>query len=371
MSDFSPVGARSHVSRLGEGAPGAAGSTAGGTDPLFRSDDADFTRPVSIVARRKLGETDVSVFPFLLGTARLAAMDETAAGRILHRFTGRAGGFLDVVDEDGSGRSQEVVGAWLHAHRHDRIVTTLTPSPERDGGRATGGTRIIRSVEAALRRLRIERIDLLTLDLRGQDLTIDQRLGAVDELVSAGKVRHLGASGVTGEGLIEARVLAGDGLARIVAVRAPWDITTRPDAVEELRMVAAAQQLAILPDATTTTLALTRPSLPQKVLASRLRGPWAAAAARPAAREYERAADVLAGRGREHRIALALDRVSAELAVSPGTAQLAWLLAKRGVVAPIVQVTRPEQVDPLMDAAAVRLTRAQMLELDRATEALR
>jgi aryl-alcohol dehydrogenase-like predicted oxidoreductase len=92
---------------------------------------------------------------------------------------------------------------------------------------------------------------------------------------------------------------------------------------------------------------------------------------RPAAREHERAADVLPGRGREHRIALALDRVAAELAVSPGTAQLAWLLAKRGVVAPIVQVTRPEQVDPLMDAAAVRLTRAQMLELDRATEALR
>jgi aryl-alcohol dehydrogenase-like predicted oxidoreductase len=68
---------------------------------------------------------------------------------------------------------------------------------------------------------------------------------------------------------------------------------------------------------------------------------------------------------------VALDHVSAELDVSPATAQLAWLLAKRGVVAPLVHVTRPVQLDLLMDAAAVRLTRAQMLELDRAVETVR
>ena len=81
--------------------------------------------------------------------------------------------------------------------------------------------------------------------------------------------------------------------------------------------------------------------------------------------ERERATDALAGRGREHRIGVALDRVSEELDVQPATTQLAWLLAKRGVVAPIVRVTRPEQLDVLMDAAAVTLSRSQLRELDR------
>ncbi|MCL2796281.1 MAG: aldo/keto reductase [Microbacteriaceae bacterium] len=345
-------------------------------DRLFAVDDAARTRPVSIVAERRLGETDLALYPFALGTGRLAVVDEDAAARVLQRFAARGGALYDVVDEDGSGRSQQIVGAWLQANRPAKVVTVLTPSPERDGGRATGGARIVRSVEAALRRLRLDHIDLLTLDLRGQDLTLDQRLGAVDELVAAGKIRFAGADGVTGAGLIEARVLAGDGLARIVAVRAGWDVTSRPSELAELRMIAAAQQLGILPDATPLTLALTRPSLPQKVLAGWTRGarpdrPSDSDEPRAATRGCQRATEVLAGRGREHRIALALDRVSAELGIAPAMTQLAWLLAKRGVVAPVVHVTRPEQIDPLMDSAAVRLTRAEMLELDRAVEAQR
>jgi aryl-alcohol dehydrogenase-like predicted oxidoreductase len=369
VSDYSPVGAREHVSRSGRGALASRGSHE--SDEIFAADDAAFTRPVPIIAQRRVGETELAVFPFALGTGRLAAVDQSAADRILHRFATRGGDLFDVSDEDGSGRNQQLVGAWLAEHRPRKALTLLTPVIERDGGRATGPTRIIRSVEAALGRLGLEHIDLLMVDLRETarlEFAIDEVLGAADELIREGKVRHLGAAGATGHELLEARVLVGNGLTRVAAVRLPWGITDKVSSAADTRMVAAAQQLGILPDATAASLALASPSLPQKVLAGRGARLSHAVNARVIAPERERATDVLAGRGREHRIAVALDHVSAELDVPPATTQLAWLLAKRGVVAPIVRLARPEQVDVLMDASAVRLTRAQMLELDRAVE---
>jgi aryl-alcohol dehydrogenase-like predicted oxidoreductase len=344
----------------------------GDPDALFAADDAAPTRPIPIIAERRLADTGLSVFPFALGTGKLATLDEGVAERIVHRFAVRGGDLYDVSDDDGSGRSQEIVAA-RRAQRAPRgPLTMLTPSIARDGGRASGARRVARAVEAALTRLRCERVDLLMLDLREEaanGLAMSELLGAAEELVTAGKVRHVGASAGSGAALLEARVLAGDGLPRIVAARLDWSITDKPAAAEEARMVAAAQQIALLPDATTTSLALASPSLAPKVLAgwgqARRAQAMTARLARP---ERERAADALGGRGREHRIAVALDRVSAELGIAPATTQLAWLLAKRGVVAPIVRATRPEQVDMLMDAAGVRLTRGHMLELDRAVE---
>ena len=151
MSDYSPVGARAHVGSTGRGAIEATG---GAESVLLDIDEGLATRPIPIVAERKLGESNQAVFPFGLGTARLAAIDDIAAGRILHRFAVRGGNLYDVGDEDGSGRSQELVGAWFAAHRPARVFTVLTPAPERDGGRASGAGRIVRAVDAALARSR-------------------------------------------------------------------------------------------------------------------------------------------------------------------------------------------------------------------------
>jgi len=375
MSDWTPVAAREHLGAVGRGTtvhfdPGATGS---GPVSIFAADDAARTRPVPIVAPRRLGETELTTYPFALGTARLAAVDEVTAERILLRFTLRGGTLFDIVDEDGSGRSQEILGAWLARSRPANSLLALTPTPARDAVAEAADVDLVRATETALGRLGVDHVDLLVLDLRAAGLGLEQHLSAADRLVSAGKARYVAATGMTGDELLQARVLAGNGLARIVAVRPSWDMTDRASCGEEMRMVAAAQELAVLPDATTASLTLLSPSLPQKVLAGWGRGAKLGQAvnARIARPEPERATDALSGRGRAHRIALAIDKVSDELGVAPGTTQLAWLLAKRGVVAPIVQATRPEQVDLLMDAAAVRLTRAQMLELDRAVDLVR
>jgi aryl-alcohol dehydrogenase-like predicted oxidoreductase len=71
---------------------------------------------------------------------------------------------------------------------------------------------------------------------------------------------------------------------------------------------------------------------------------------------------------RGQRVLAALDRVAAEHESTPASIAIAWLLAKRNVVAPVASASRPEQVDALVAAAGIRLTRAQMLELDRVSE---
>jgi aryl-alcohol dehydrogenase-like predicted oxidoreductase len=371
MSDWSPVAAREHVGAVGRGSAvrfdpeGESGAAS-----LFAADDAARTRPVPIVAPRRLGETELTTYPFALGTARLAAVDEVTAERILLRFGVRGGTMFDVCDEDGSGRSQELLGAWLSRSRANALLA-LTPLRARGVGGQPRDP--VAATDAALARLGVDHVELLVLDLSGSALDLEQHLSAADRLIAAGKARYLAVRGASGDQLLQARVLAGNGLPRVVAVRPEWDMTDKASCGEEMRMVAAAQELAVLPDATAASLALLSPSLPQKVLVG-----WGRAAklgqavnARIAGGDHERAVDALSGRGRAHRIALAIDKVSDELGVAPATTQLAWLLAKRGVVAPIVQATRPEQVDLLMDAAAVRLTRAQMLELDRAVELAR
>jgi aryl-alcohol dehydrogenase-like predicted oxidoreductase len=68
------------------------------------------------------------------------------------------------------------------------------------------------------------------------------------------------------------------------------------------------------------------------------------------------------------RVLAVLDRIAGEHGVSPASVAIAWLLAKRTIVAPVASASRPEQVDGLMAAAGIRLTRAQMLELDRISE---
>ncbi|WP_022881782.1 aldo/keto reductase [Gryllotalpicola ginsengisoli] len=364
MGEFSPRGARDHVASSGRGAAQEA-APAG----IF-ADDGALTRPVPIVAPRRVGDSELSVYPFALGAGRLAEVDEVAAGRILHRFAVRAGGLIDVVDVDRSGRSEEVVGLWLKRERPAAAVLALSPSLTRDASGLAGGARLRRAVEASLTRLGVEHVDLLVLDLGSAELSMEQQLGAAEQLVAEGKVRYLAASAATADQLLQARLLAAEGLPRLVAVRNAWDATSAPRSADEVRMVAAAQGLALLPDASAASLALAAPSLPQKVLAGWGRNAKLSLAVntRVVAPAPERATDVLVGRGRPHRIAVALDRVSAELEVAPVTTHAAWLLAKRGVVAPIVSVTRADQLEPLMDAAAVRLTRSQMLELDRAID---
>ncbi|GAO02182.1 aldo/keto reductase [Anaeromyxobacter sp. PSR-1] len=117
---------------------------------------------------------------------------------------------FDTADVYSSGASEEVLGAALEGRRERVLVSTKTGLPTGDGPNDAGTSRLrlVRACEAALRRLRTDRIDLLQLHAFDARTPVDEVLATLDELVRAGKVRYVGASNFSGWQLMKSLAAA-------------------------------------------------------------------------------------------------------------------------------------------------------------------
>jgi aryl-alcohol dehydrogenase-like predicted oxidoreductase len=303
--------------------------------------DSSATVPLPIVAPRRLGDTSLAVYPLALGTKALAeSADVTTAHAVLDRFVERGGDLIVTSDAHARGLGNAIVGGWMHARdQRDNVVLALQIGAGGHEGAGLGPVNVVRSVESALRHLGTDHVDLLTLQGPDVGTALSDTLATAEWLIDTGKVHHLALSGYSADSLMEARILSSTGLPRIAAIEVPYSLMHRHGFEGDLRIVTAAQGLGVLP---------THP-LAHGYLAGASRG-----------RSY------LSRRG--HRVLHVLDRVAAQHGCGMATVAVAWLLAKRGVVAPVVNVAAAIEVDALMDAFAISLTRAEMLDLDRASE---
>lgn len=338
----------------GRGAAGT-GSSRPPTGALDTVDDFDgrleLTGPLSIVAPRRIGQSELVVSPLALsGSAFGSAADDATSLRILDRYSALGGNFLDTADTDAGGRSEELIGDWMRA-RHNRDAIVLATKIGRHGeATGLGQVSIVRAVEASLARLKTDHIDLLYFHGEDPVVPLEDSLATVEWLMDSGKVRHLGATDFSAERLIEARVLSATGLPKFVGIQSRYNLVQRDEFESSVRIVAAGQGLSVMPTGALAGGYLTGTYRSRADLAASWRG------REPAPR---------IGRRGNRRLA-ALERVAAEHDTSMPSIAVAWLLAKRGVAAPVATASAPQQVDALMLAAGIRLTRAQMLELDRA-----
>lgn len=313
--------------------------------------DAALTRPIAIPAPRRLGESGLAVHPMALGTSPFGwTADQQASERILDRFADLGGDFIDTADDYSGGRAELFVGDWMRrrGNRDDLVICAKVGKGHEHPG--LGPVSLVRAVEATLERLRTDRIDLLCLNGVDESVALEDTLATAEWIIERGKARFLAVAGYTADRLIEARILSATGVPQVIAVQTRYSLVHRAAFEGEMRIVASAQALATLPSS----------ALAGGFLAGRFRTRADAATVR------SRGVDGLGRRG--HRVFAALERVAGEHRCAPATIALAWLLAKRTVVAPIVSVSAPHQVDALMAASAIRLTRADMLELDRVSE---
>ncbi|MCD2443782.1 aldo/keto reductase [Agromyces sp. SYSU K20354] len=308
--------------------------------------------PITVPQRVTIGDTGLSGHPLALGGSTFGwTVDAEAAFAVLDRYAGTGGAILDTADSFAAGRSESIIGQWMASRgTRDRMVvsTRVGRHPEH---RALGAVDLVSAVDDSLRRLGIDRIDLLCFHDDDVEVPLEERLGAVDALIAAGKVRAIGASDFSPERLIEARVLAANGLPRFEALTTRYNLLDRRPFEGAPELVAHAQGLSVLPYF----------ALANGFLAGGVRR-------RSDARHDARGARQAAHLGRRgHRVLAALDAVAFAHGVQPATIALAWLLAKPTVAAPVVSATRPEQVEALMAAADVELQRSELVELDRAS----
>jgi aryl-alcohol dehydrogenase-like predicted oxidoreductase len=162
---------------------------------------------------RSLGSTGVKVSPLCLGTMMFGAFgnrDHDDSVRIIHRALDEGINFLDTADVYSAGESEEIVGKALAGRRDDVVLATKVHGNMGDDPNQRGNSRrwLIREVEASLRRLGTDHIDLYQIHRPDPATDIDDTLSALSDLVHQGKVRFLGSSTFPAEAIVEAQWVA-------------------------------------------------------------------------------------------------------------------------------------------------------------------
>lgn len=152
---------------------------------------------------RSLGTSELNVSVFGIGTMTFGAeSDEATSHAILDRYFAAGGRIIDTADVYSRGISEEVIGRWLErtGTRDEIVIATKARFPMGDGPdmRGAGSDYLEIAVEASLKRLGIDVIDLYQMHAWDPDVPIEDTLGALNSFVEAGKVRFIGLSNYTG-----------------------------------------------------------------------------------------------------------------------------------------------------------------------------
>ncbi|MFD7393069.1 aldo/keto reductase [Streptomyces sp. NPDC059852] len=312
-----------------------------------------------MTALRTLGSSDLEVSPLCLGGNVFGwTADEAHSFAVLDAYTAAGGNFLDTADSysawvegNAGGESETVIGNWLKArgNRDDVVIATkVSQHPDFQGLNAAT---IKAAADASLRRLGTDRIDLYYTHFDKPEVPVEEIVGALDELVKAGKVRHIAASNISAERLAASLAFSDrEGLARYVALQPHYNLVSRDTYEGALQDLAERENLAAVPYYALAAGFLTGKYRPGAAVDS----PRAQGAGRHAETE----------RGR--RVLAALDEAAAAHGVPVATVALAWLASRPTVVAPIASARTPEQLPALLGVAELTLTDD---ELRRLTEA--
>jgi aryl-alcohol dehydrogenase-like predicted oxidoreductase len=297
---------------------------------------------------RRIGPIEVSSVG--LGCNNFGArIDEAASQAVVHAALDAGITFFDTADIYADGMSEEILGRALGARRADVAIATKFGHSRGGPDRGAHPAYIRRAVEASLRRLGTDVIDLYQLHTPDPLVPIADTLGALDELVKAGSVREIGCSQFSVQQLREARAAVKPGAARFVSVQNEYSVLRREP------------EHGVLQECEQQGLAF----LPYFPLASGLlTGKYRKGKGVP---EGSRIADWFEG-----KISPAdLDRIEALIgfAESRGHTILelafSWLLAHPVVASVIAGATTPQQVKANVAAHRWKLSTQDMAEIDR------
>jgi aryl-alcohol dehydrogenase-like predicted oxidoreductase len=182
---------------------------------------------------RTLGRTGIKVSPYCLGAMMFGAMgnpDHDDCIRIIHKALDFGINFIDTADRYSRGESEEIVGKALKGRRDNIVLATKVHGPMGEDPNCQGNSRrwIMRAVEASLRRLQTDHIDLYQIHRPSPETDIEETLSALTDLMRAGKVRAIGSSTFPASEIVEAQWVAERrGLARFRTEQPSYSILSR------------------------------------------------------------------------------------------------------------------------------------------------
>ena len=187
---------------------------------------------------RQLGRSGLKISPLCLGTMMFGgAAEEAVAGRIVDRAREQGINFIDTADGYTGGKSEEVTGRAIRAHRSWWVLATKIANPTGPGPNARGLSRrhVQHAVEASLRRLGVAEIDLLYLHKEDHATPLAETVHALADLIRAGKIRYFGVSNYRSWRVAEiCRLCDEAGIDRPIASQPLYNALNREIEVEHL-----------------------------------------------------------------------------------------------------------------------------------------
>ena len=308
-----------------------------------------------------LGRSGLRVSPFCLGAMTFGedwgwGSSVAEAEAILTRYIEQGGNFVDTANAYTKGHSERILGDYVRqrSQRRDELViatkffANLFPPDPNAGGASRKS--VTAACDESLRRLQTDYIDLYWMHLWDRFTPIDETMRALDDLVTAGKVRYIGFSDTPAWKVAQAQVTAGfRGWAPLVALQIEYSLLER---TVEGELVPMAQELG---------LGVT---------------PWSPLRGGVLTGKYtrENMEDVQPGRGERVKsyftedTFLILDelvRIAADLKTTPAAVALAWVQGKPGVDSTIIGARTMEQLEANLAGVTVRLDATQVAVLDQ------
>lgn len=311
---------------------------------------------------RKLGKSEIEVAPLMLGGNVFGwTADEPTSFKILDAFVDAGLNFIDTADSYSTwapghkgGESETIIGNWFkRSGKRDQVVIATKVGSEIPGqGKGLSKAWILREVEASLKRLQTDTIDLYQSHRDDPSTPIEETLEAYAQLVREGKVRAIGCSNFTRERTEQSLAVSRQhGWPVYVSLQPHYNLCERATYETGLEPLALKENLGVVPYYSLASGFLTGKYRSEADLSKSPRG--------QAVKKY------LNDRG--FRILRALDQVAEQYSATPAQVALAWLMARPSISAPIASATSVEQLNELVAATRLELDGASIELLDQAS----
>jgi aryl-alcohol dehydrogenase-like predicted oxidoreductase len=316
----------------------------------------------TLMQKRRLGHTDLTIAPLVLGGNVFGwTTDKKASFAVMDRFVDAGLNAIDTADVysawapgNSGGESETIMGEWMKArgNRGRVIIITKVGSPMGKGKEGLSARYIEEAVDASLKRLETDAIDLYLSHWPDMATPIEETLKAYQRLIAKGKIRWCGASNLN-VALLEAALAAAKakGLPRYEVLQPEYNLADRSGFENGLADLCEREEIGVI----------TYFSLAKGFLSGKYRAETDLAKS-PRGGGVK---DYLNPRG--FRILDALEAVASRNKAKPAEVALAWIMARPGVTAPIASATSLEQVDSLVRATELTLPADDMAALTEAS----
>jgi len=311
--------------------------------------------------KRRLGRSNIMIPPLCLGGNVFGwTADEATSLKLLDALVEAGLNFIDTADVysrwvpgHSGGESETIIGNWMKArgNRDQVIIATKVGSEMGSDKKGLSKAYIRSAVDASLRRLRTDHIDLYQSHRDDLDTSQAETLSVYADLINEGKVRAIGASNFTAARLKEALDTSTRmGLPRYESLQPLYNLYDRSEFEGELEQICRENEIGVIPYYGLASGFLTGKYRSEADFGKSARG-------RNMGKYLNKRGD---------RILAALDQVALHHGVTPAQVALAWLMARPSITAPIASATRLDQLGDLVAATRLRLAPADIEKLDHA-----